>query len=172
MKNIYLIGMRGVGKSTVAKLLAKKMARDYLDMDKEIRARSKKSVQEIVSEGGWEKFRQLERELLQEISAKSNLIVSTGGGVPIYFDNADLLKKTGLIILITMSPENIVMRIKNSKDRPSLTSKNFLDEIEEVWQARKDAYYDCADQIFSADGLDSASLVELIIKSLDDKPVF
>jgi len=78
---IYLIGYRGTGKSTVARLLAKNLGWQFLDMDAEIEARTGRSIRQIFADEGEPGFRQLESDLLREVSLLTNHVIATGGGV-------------------------------------------------------------------------------------------
>jgi shikimate kinase len=94
MKPFFLIGYMGSGKTTLGKQLAKKLNLQFVDMDLFIENRYHKSISEIFKEKGEDGFREIERRTLQEIAGFENVIISTGGGLPCFFDNMDLMNKS------------------------------------------------------------------------------
>jgi shikimate kinase len=123
--NLYLIGYMGTGKTTVGRLLAKKMNRSFIDVDGFIENRYYKTVSALFEEKGESGFREIERHALQEISGFENMIVSTGGGLPCFFDNMDLLNRTGFTIYLKASVDELFQRINSNKQkRPLVKEKN------------------------------------------------
>ena len=107
MKNIYLIGMMGCGKSTCAKMLGIRLGRQVLDTDQEIERRAGCSVSEIFAEQGEARFRDMETELCRELSEQDGCIVATGGGLPLREENRELLQKSGTVIFLHRDPAEI-----------------------------------------------------------------
>ena len=145
--NIVLIGYRAVGKSTVGRLLAKELAMGFLDTDEEIERRLGRPISEIVGEGGWEEFRRLEEEVIEEVSGKSGLVLATGGGVVLKEGNVRKLKESGILVLLWVEPEEIVRRLSQDpccERRPPLKG-NLLEEVREVLEERKGRYFEAAD---------------------------
>ena len=140
MTRIALVGYRGTGKSTVARLLAQKLGLELVELDRLIDERAGERIPEIVSRFGWEKFRSLETELLAEVVQKDNVVFDLGGGVVEREENRELIKKHCLVIWLKASPEMIVKRIKDQMHRPSLTGKSFTDEVPEVLKRREPLY--------------------------------
>ena len=165
MSNIYLIGMRGVGKSTIGKLLAERLGKAWVDIDEQIAVREGNDIKALVDQHGWDFFRKKEHEMVQEMAKKKNVVVSTGGGVLMHFDNAQLLKNSGKLILLIAKPSTLVQRLKESHQRPSLTGKDPLLEIGEVWEERKDTYHKFADLVVDTEPWDTDRIVEEIVRS-------
>ena len=152
MSNIYIIGMRGVGKTTIAKLLSQKLNKEHFDLDDDIAVQEGRSISEIVEAEGWEYFRLREQEAVERISAQEDKVVSTGGGVLIFYDTADKLKQSGSFILLTAEPETLHQRLVDSmKERPSLKEGSLRDEIDQLWDERKDVYHEYADITVATD---------------------
>jgi len=164
--NLYLIGMRGVGKSTIGEVLAKKLNKEFIDMDKKIEQELSKGIAEFVNSEGWEVFRKHEQQAVEAISKLQNKVVSTGGGVLMFFDNAEKLKKSGKLVLLTAEIKTIHARLEHAEDRPSLTGTGFLEELEQVWNERKDRYHHYADQVVATDGKTPEEIVQEIIHEL------
>lgn len=107
MKNIYLIGMMGCGKSTCAKVLGNRLGRQVLDTDQEIEREAGCSVSEIFAREGEEGFRQRETALCRELSRRDGFIVATGGGLPLREENRKLLRGSGTVVFLHRDPEEI-----------------------------------------------------------------
>lgn len=125
MKPIFLLGYMGCGKTTVGKNIAEKMGLDFFDTDNLIEKNSQQTIAEIFSKVGENQFREMERDLLHNIADCDNCIISTGGGMPCFFDNLTLMNQKGTTIFLDVSIEELVHRLyyKGNK-RPLLQGKN------------------------------------------------
>jgi len=139
--------MRGSGKTAMGQLLAKKLKRHFFDLDQEIEKQAGQTINEIVEIHGWPHFRKLEAKICKEFGEKENLVISCGGGVVENDENIKNLKKNGKIIFLKVPISLCAQRIKKSQNRPSLTGKNFLEELNEIWERRKEKYLKAADFI-------------------------
>jgi len=139
MKNIYLVGFMGTGKSTVGKALAKVLNKEFKDLDELIEERENRKIVEIFDQFGEQYFREVETAVVRDISERENLVIATGGGVVVNEENFSLLKKSGTLITLVASPEAIYERIKDSTERPLLNVENPLDTIKRMLFER--AYY-------------------------------
>jgi len=148
MKNIYLIGMPGSGKTTVAKYVAQKLGITLADMDKMIVENSGTSINDIFSEKGEDYFRDLETQVLKQLSQCENIVVATGGGVIKREENVELLKK-GTVVFIDV-PVNVIAGRSNFSDRPLL--KDNLDNLKNLYKQRYQLYKAAADIIVSGEG--------------------
>lgn len=166
MSNIILIGMRGVGKTTIGKLLAERLKRKWVDIDDEIIAREGKSVVGMVAANGWDYFREKEHEEVERLAGENDLVISTGGGVLMHYNNAELLKASGKLILLIADPATLVQRLKDSHQRPSLTGKDVLEEIYELWEERKDEYYKAADLVVDTEPWEEERILDEIYRKL------
>ncbi len=125
----------GSGKSTLGRKLAKKLGLQFVDMDHYIEQRNYKTVPQIFEEEGEEVFRKKERQALEELAEFTDLVIATGGGAPCFFDNIDLMNRTGKTIYLDVPSKTLAYRLKQSKtERPLITGKNeaelirFIDE--------------------------------------------
>lgn len=165
--NVVLIGYRGTGKSTVGKVLAAKLGRPVVSTDAEIVRRTGQTVPEIVTQYGWEHFRDLESTVCQDFAARDGLIIDTGGGAILRPHNVECLKKTGTVFWLTASVSTITARIGRDNQRPSLTgTKSFVEEIEEVLALRTPKYRAAADHTVPTDGCTIDQIVETILSSI------
>ena len=149
-KNIILTGMRGSGKTTIGKELAALMNRKFIDLDEEIEKHVGMPISKIVEKHGWNHFRKLEKEVNKKVAQLRNLVIATGGGTIIDIENEKILRKNGFIVFLKCPVKILAERIKNSETRPSLTDKPVLEELEEVWQERKQRYEESADLVFDS----------------------
>jgi len=160
--------MRGSGKSTLGKLIAVKLGREFIDLDNRIEKLANKKIAQLVDEHGWTHFRNLERQVTGEISQKNNLVISTGGGTFIDPENAKKLKENGFVLLLTANIQTLEKRIGFDPNRPTLTDqKSLKDELEALWNKRKDIYLTNADLTYdNSSDLDPTSKADEIIEML------
>ncbi|MEM7816962.1 MAG: shikimate kinase [Candidatus Aenigmatarchaeota archaeon] len=165
--NIYLVGFMGVGKTTVGKILAEKLNKEFIETDELIEKKENKTIVEIFAQKGEPYFRKLEKEILQEIAKRDNLVVSCGGGLICNEENLKTLKETGLVFNLTASSKTIYDRTKNYKNRPLLNVDNPLRQIETLLEKRK-PYYDKAHYSINTEGISPHQVVELILEKIKD----
>lgn len=149
--NIALIGFMGSGKSTIGRVLAKYLDMKFIDIDKLISAREKKSIPEIFAEKGESYFRKLEREIVYEESLDNNIVIATGGGVIIDNENIKTLRETSYIVYLDCTIDCIYERVKNSKSRPLLNVENMYEKIKDLHSKREILYKISADFIVKID---------------------
>jgi shikimate kinase len=138
--NIFLIGMMGAGKSTVGKLLAQKLGYNFLDTDPLIEKCAGKSIPEIFAKDGEEKFRDLEQQVLSQVSAYTRLVVATGGGIVMRSLNWSHLHD-GIVIWIDVPIDTLYHRLKTaSEQRPLLQTADPLQTLSDIYNQRRDRY--------------------------------
>jgi shikimate kinase len=140
MNNIYLVGFMGTGKTTVGKFLARKMRREFIEMDRTIEKNEKQTIRNIFKAKGETYFRKLENKLLKKVSRKNKLVISCGGGVICNKENAEIMRNTGIIVNLTAPASVIWERIKKTKRRPLLDVANPLKRIQQLLRYRKPYY--------------------------------
>ena len=141
MNNIYLIGMPGCGKSTIGKIISKRLKLKHIDADEYLENKYSQTIPNIFSLYGEDDFRKKESIVIEELSKMNNLLVSTGGGVVVKDRNKEIMKNSGAVVFIDTTPDNI---LKNSSlsGRPLLNDKN---RIYEIYKSRINLYKDFAD---------------------------
>ncbi|MCI0638978.1 MAG: shikimate kinase [Gemmataceae bacterium] len=148
MKRIFLIGYRGTGKTTVARLLAEKIDWKWCDADARLEQRHGKTIRQIFAEEGESSFRDKEAALFEELSQLENHVIATGGGIVLRPENRELLRR-GKVIWLTADAETIWNRLQQDattvERRPNLTQGG-LPEIEELLHTRAPLYATCADR--------------------------
>ncbi|MDD4799660.1 MAG: shikimate kinase, partial [Proteiniphilum sp.] len=122
MERIFLIGYMGCGKSTLGKRLAQSLSLTFIDLDAHIQNKYRKTISELFAEKGEEQFRMIERQALLEVAAFEDVLISTGGGAPCFFDNMEVMNRAGITIYIQAFPEELAARLRASKTvRPLLS---------------------------------------------------
>jgi shikimate kinase len=142
--NVFLIGYRCTGKSSVGNLLAAKLGWPFIDTDTLLVSESGSSIKEIVEKHGWETFRKMEHTIVNQVCILDRRVVATGGGVVLEEANVNLMKKKGRIVWLKALSETIKSRMMLDQDteafRPSLTSKDSFSEVEQTLLER-DSFY-------------------------------
>lgn len=147
-KKLVLIGFMGSGKTTVTKILAKKLDMKAIEMDDLIVKKSGKNIDQIFKDDGEIRFRELESQIASDQKNKENIVISTGGGVVINPDNIKNLKINGKIIFLKTSFSEIKKRLKNINDRPLFKNKK---TAENLFKFREKLYEKHADLIIDTD---------------------
>jgi shikimate kinase len=124
LEKIFLIGMPGSGKSTIAGVLAEKLAIAFIDLDIVIEIMHGKSITEIFKEVGEEEFRKIESNVLISLIASSeSFILATGGGTPCFFNHMQRMKDSGVTIYLNTPVDILIKRTTENKERPLLMDK-------------------------------------------------
>lgn len=163
MKNIYLIGFMGTGKSTVARELIKQTHAKGVEMDQLIEEQQNMAITDIFRQYGETYFRDLETALLRSLGTEEHLVVSCGGGTVLRDENAALMKEQGCIVLLTATPETVYERVKNSSNRPILNGNMSVEYISELMEKRRARYESVADIRVATDGKDVSTICEEIL---------
>ena len=152
--NLFFVGLRGSGKSTVAKALAAKAGLPLLDTDELVQAKAGKTIAEIVAEDGWDAFRALESQVLAEACAADGQAVATGGGMVLDPANRVLMKERGKVVYLMASLPLLTTRLTAdpaAAQRPSLSGKPLNEELLETMREREPLYLEIADLILGAE---------------------
>ncbi|MBW1711156.1 MAG: shikimate kinase [Deltaproteobacteria bacterium] len=142
--SIALIGFMGVGKTVVGKVLAKKLSKEFVELDSLIERKAGKPIPEIFEQDGEAAFRELEIEVAKEVSQNKNQVIACGGGIVLNKINIDRLRKDSVIVYLTASPSVILKRVSNGGERPVLKINN-LPTIQGLLRFRKPFYERAAD---------------------------
>jgi shikimate kinase len=166
--NIFLIGPRGCGKSTIGRLLASRLPGwTWIDADEELERRAGRSIRDLFATEGEAGFRDRESALLAELAEGERLILSAGGGVVLRPENRDVLRRCGRTVYLRAEADTLRRRLAvdpaTAERRPALTTAaSALDEIEDVLRRRAPLYEGCADLIAAADRAPQEIVAELL----------
>ena len=138
--NIFFVGLMGAGKTTIGKLLAKKLKKTFYDTDHEIEKKLGVKVSVIFELEGEEGFRKRETQMIDELTNKKDIILATGGGAVLSEENRRLLKERGKVIYLNAKPQHLAKRMAFDKDRPLLQKGNILETLNNLYQERHPLY--------------------------------
>ena len=165
INQIFLIGPMGSGKSTMGRLLAKKLGLPYFDLDKLIEDQEKMSISDIFQKHNEKYFRDLESITLKQYSEESNFVISTGGGCVLRDQNLNILRK-GLVIYLKISIETQFERVKNRTHRPLLNNVT-KDTLLRLDKERGSVYSGISNIEVDVSNLDKEEVLSTIIKRLE-----
>ncbi|MDD3739372.1 MAG: shikimate kinase [Lentimicrobiaceae bacterium] len=163
---IYLLGYMGAGKSTVGRKLAKRLGVDFLDLDKEFEKKYKHSISSFFQKFSEKSFRELEQQLLKEVSENFSGVCSVGGGTPCFHNNMDTMNNSGITIFLNVDEDVLFKRLyKSRRQRPLFNKFNDtnaeIDKHKEIYQKRK-FYYSQAKIVIELSDESPAELVDII----------
>ena len=167
---LFLIGGRGTGKTTVARLLAHQLGWEWVDADEALELRHGQSIRAIFAAEGEAGFRDKEAAVLEELCRSARLVVATGGGVVLREANRKRLRVTGRVVWLTADAQTIWGRLQRdpvtAERRPALTVGG-LAEIKELLRAREPLYRGAADFTVSTSGRTPEEVADAVQQSLN-----
>jgi shikimate kinase len=167
--HIVLIGYRCTGKTSVGKAISERLGKAVVDTDDYIEKKAGRPISNMVEKEGWDFFRDREREAIREITACDDLVIAAGGGAVLNEENVTNLKRNGVVILLEARNETLLQRMRaddrTERQRPSLTGKSPLEEIEEVLEVRRPYYEQAMD--FSVDT--TSRTIEQVVDEILEK---
>lgn len=170
--NLYLIGYRGSGKSTIGPLVADALdsrTRHWksVDADDLVESESGMSIAMIFDEYGESEFRRRETKTIKRLAEQSGLVVSLGGGAPMFAANRDLISRTGKTVWLRAQADELWQRLAvdsaKEQQRPNLTDQGGRDEVVQLLQIRNPVYEGCADYTIDVDRLTPQEIGEQIV---------
>jgi len=159
----------GTGKTAVSRILAKRYDKTVIEMDEWIERQEGIAISEIFSGKGEHYFRKMEKDLVQDLSRKEDMIISTGGGVVLDPENISLLEKNGFCVCLKASPEEILMRTAEESHRPLLAVKDPLKRIMSILEERKHLY-DTIPYSVETDGISVMEVADCICAMYENMP--
>ena len=166
--NIFLVGPMGAGKSTIGKRLARALNMVFKDSDHEIEARTGVDIATIFDIEGEEGFRKREQQMIDELSAKKNIVLATGGGAILSEENRRHLTSRGNIVYLRTSVAQQLARTAHDKNRPLLATEDPAARLTELMEIREPIYIEVADIIVDTDHRHANQVVKDIQKNLID----
>lgn len=143
-ENIFLVGLMGAGKSTVGRILARRLSKRFVDTDHEIEKRNGVTIPVIFEIEGEEGFRRREQELLADLAQEQGLVLSTGGGIVLKSENREVLRNHGFVVYLNARPELLAERTKHDRSRPLLNVEDPLTRLRELHAVRDPLYREVA----------------------------
>ncbi len=170
MKRIFLIGYMGAGKTTLGKALARRMKRSYIDTDHFIENRFRKSIKDLFSSEGENRFRDIEHHILRELSSFEDVVISTGGGFPCFNNNMEIMNNSGLTVYLDVSVKELAARLEvNNFRRPVLQNRTGNDLIDFITKnlAKRLHYYKKSKIIFNTERMNTGADIEVLAENLE-----
>ncbi len=167
--HLILVGISGAGKTTIGTMVAQRLGRTFMDLDREIERREQATVSEIFAEKGEPYFREKERELTEELTFVGNMIVSPGGGWAMDPEVVGLVRPPSKLVYLKVRPVTALKRLGPMRSlRPLLMRPNPQDELERLLKARKDAY-ESADFVVDTELLSAQLVIDKVIELASTK---
>ena len=157
----------GTGKTAVGRRLAMLLNMELIDVDTEIEKSQQMTINEIFRQFGEPGFREIETEMIQKLSERKDVIISTGGGAVLKQKNVDALRKQGVIICLMASPQTILKRTSHNSNRPLLKVEDPFEKIKELLNFRK-PFYEKADILIDTEDKTPLQIAEEIIDKIKD----
>lgn len=171
--NLFLIGYRCSGKTTIGKSIARTIDWSFVDSDLLVIKKNGNSIKDIIDTAGWDAFRRMERSTLRQICTKDRQVVATGGGVVLDADNIKAMKASGTVVWLEASAATIQERMRQDKNtenfRPALTDKGRMEEIEDMLLKRNPYYESASDFSIHTDDVPFDEITQNIIQKIRNK---
>ena len=164
MKNIILIGMPAVGKSTVGVVVAKRIGYEFIDTDLLIQKQEKRLLKEIIAEEGNERFLEIENQVNRDLQAE-NAVISPGGSVVYCEEAMQHFKEIGTVIYLHATYEAIYKRITNAKNRGVVLKEG--QTLKDLYDERVKLFEKYADYTVSEEGLSLEETIDVVLELLE-----
>ena len=172
---LFLIGYRGTGKTTVARLLAERLGWKWLDADDVLEGRFGRSIRAIFADEGETGFRDKEATVLGDLCKLQNHVIATGGGVIMRSENREQMRRSGLVVWLCSDAKTIWKRLQadacTAERRPDLTCGG-LAEIEQLLTMRQPLYAACAHLSVDTAGREPLEIVDKVLKNMENRNDF
>lgn len=165
-QSVFLVGLMGAGKTTVGRLLAKRLQARFVDSDHEVVAATGVNIPTIFDIEGEAGFRRREAETIQRLSQEDNIVMATGGGAVLDPDNRRCLRNRGTVVYLYASPETLYERTRRDSGRPLLQVKDRLTRLRELHQQRDPFYREVAHIIIEVGRTSAPQVVRQILAAL------
>jgi shikimate kinase len=165
--NIFLVGPMGAGKTTVGKRLAELRGMEFADSDHEVEHRTGVDVAFIFEKEGEAGFRKREKQVIAELTARSGLVLATGGGAVLDPENRQHLSSRGFVVYLRATVDHQLRRTSRSDTRPLLQTGDRREVLEDLFTVRDPLYREVADLVLETDGRNARTLAQEIEQHLD-----
>jgi shikimate kinase len=169
--NLVLIGYRGTGKTTVARLVAERLGWPWFDSDAEIESRAGKSIADIFADEGEAAFRDWESQVVADLAGRERCVLALGGGAVMRSGNRAVIASQSKTVWLRALPETLWRRIRQDQStagrRPNLTSAGGITEIIATLDARDPVYRQCAEWEVDTEGKSPAEVADAILVQLN-----
>jgi shikimate kinase/3-dehydroquinate synthase len=166
--NIFLVGLMGAGKTTIGRLLARRLDMTFIDSDHEIEARTGASIPWIFEIEGEASFRKREADVIRDLTAQKGIVLATGGGAVLNPESRALLAERGTVLYLRASVSSILQRTAHDRNRPLLQTADPRRKLEDLTSQREPLYREIADLVIDTGRPNVQSMVQTILDQLAD----
>ena len=167
--NLFLVGMMGAGKTTVGRILARRLKRRFLDCDQELERRCGVRVPVIFEIEGERGFRSREAQMIAELSALEGVVLATGGGAVLAGENRRHLAARGTVVYLRATPEDLHRRVRHDKQRPLLAGADPLARLRALYAERDPLYLAVADVVVESGAQSVQALARMLLGKLGER---
>jgi len=167
--SVFLVGLMGAGKTTVGRLLARRLGFDFLDSDLEIEARCGVKIPVIFEIEGEAGFRDREEAMIAELTARPRIVLATGGGSILREQSRTHLAARGVVVYLCARPADLYLRIRNDRNRPLLATPDPLKTLEVLFEQRDPLYREVADVVVETGRQGTQLLLKQVISVLSEQ---
>jgi shikimate kinase len=164
---LILTGFMGSGKSSVGRVLAKRLCCPFVDLDAEIVATAGRSINDIFSHDGEQAFRSMENACLKRILGGGRSVIATGGGVVVSDDNRSNMRRQGIVVNLVVSLPQVLKRLDGAADRPLFAGSNAANSVKLLMDDREQFYTD-ADIRIDTDGKSVEDVAAEILRFVEE----
>jgi 3-dehydroquinate synthase len=164
--NIFLVGLMGAGKTTIGRMLARKLGKRFVDSDHEIEARTGASIPWIFEIEGEASFRRRESDMIRELTGQHGIVLATGGGAVLDPANRALLAERGTVVYLRAGIGSILQRTSHDRNRPLLQTPDPRKKLEELTAQREPLYREVADLVIDTGRPNVQSMVNTILEQM------
>jgi len=164
--NVYLVGMMGAGKSSIGRLLARRLRKEFRDSDHEIERRTGVKIPVIFEIEGEAGFRRREAAVIRELTTETDIVLATGGGAVLDPDTRRVLHESGTVIYLRTDPIELWNRTRHDRNRPLLRTEDPLGKLQTLSQERSPLYTDVAHIVVDSGNQTMKSLTQRIEREL------
>lgn len=176
-QRIFLIGLMGAGKTTVGRQLAKIMGLSFYDSDREIEVKTGVDILRIFDVEGETGFRERERKVIDELTAKDNIVLATGGGAILDSKSRHFLSSRGMVVYLRASADQLYKRTCNTEKkhkeqkRPLLMTEDPKAKLEELLKIREPLYIETANLVINTDKITINKIIKEIKAGISDENI-
>ena len=161
--NIAVTGFSGTGKTTISRILARKLDKRLISTDEEIARKTRLSPEKIVKKYGWEKLREAEADVVESLSELDEYVLDAGCGIMMRNENAVNLKKNGIIIFLTADARAVAAKLKMRDDKSDFTKSNYIDKVKGALNEFEERCKRSADYAIDTSNMNPEEASDLII---------